>query len=150
MAQLVNHNDVFTFRPWNPKDIKAPIGGEQDVTEASCPCCCFTCADVEKRFKTLYKEQIDDIRTDGKTASEIFSEMIDTYKPTPDPVGYRYSSWFLSLFGHTMLFFSMMRRISYIPLAGYLMAKVDVSGLFLFCIVWCTALHFFIRGIAWV
>ena len=148
MAQLVNHKDVFTFRPWNPKDINAPIGQEQDVTAASCPTYCVTCLIVEKCFKTMFKEHIDDIRTDGKTPSEIFAEMIATNKTTTTI--FRWLSWVLSLIGHNLLFVPIIRLISYIPLAGWLLSKFLSMAVFIFSLVWCTALHFFIMGIAWV
>lgn len=70
MAQQVRskESDKFTFRPWNPLDVKAEVGDEEDVTEASCPIVCICCFIVEKCFKSMFKEHVDEIRYENKPA----------------------------------------------------------------------------------
>jgi hypothetical protein len=64
LAQQVKdkETDKWTFRPWNPNDIEAEVGDEEDVTEARCPVACICCFLVEKCFKTVFAEHVDDLR----------------------------------------------------------------------------------------
>lgn len=70
MAQQVRdkETDKYTFRPWNPNDIDAAVGQEEDVTEASCPIVCFCCFIVEKCFKSLFAEHVDELGYENKSA----------------------------------------------------------------------------------
>ena len=76
--QVINSNkseDKYTFRAWNPNDEEAEVGAEEDVTEASCPMCCFCCWCVEKCFKTMFKEEINVVNYDDASTDEIFDKM---------------------------------------------------------------------------
>lgn len=150
MAQqmLMYNSTIYTFRPWNPKDINAPLGKEEDVTEAECPSQCIPCVLVEKCFKTMFKEHIDEIRTTGQSHLAIFKDLIDTNNKST--ILFRWVSWAMSFIGHYLLFVPIIRLISRIPFAGWLLANMLSFAVLIFTFVWSTMLHFLVMGVAWV
>ena len=134
MSQLINDNDTFKFRPWNPKDIYAPIGRKLDVADAR-SCFCTLIKDKDKEWK----DYIDEIRTDRASPSQIFEELFLNYNEESIPV--RIVSWLLNSLGHVLLYYIIRGEIFY--------ARLWYLGIPL-CLIWCAALNFFIIGIVWI
>ena len=63
---------------------------------------------------------------------------------------FRWASWFLSVFGHTLLFSPIIYLLKWIPLVGGLLGAIASMAAFLFSLFWATALHFFIMSISWI
>ena len=142
MSQLINDNDTFKFRPWNPKDIYAPIGRKLDVADARSWFC--TLMILKQNKEGTWKDYIDEIRTDGASPSQIFEEAFLSYNGESSNI--RIMSWILNSLGHMFLS---------IVIPGEIISKIPLSrrlGNFRvpFCLIWCAVLQFFIIGIVWI
>jgi hypothetical protein len=63
---------------------------------------------------------------------------------------FRFLSWFLSVFGHYLLFSPIIKLMAIIPLVGYFLSSILAFAAILFSLVWATALHFLIMGLSWL
>jgi len=63
---------------------------------------------------------------------------------------FRWLSWFMSVFGHYLLFTPLIRIFSMIPFVGWLLAKVIAVAAVIFALLWASMLHFLVMGVAWV
>ena len=89
---------------------------------------------------------IDEIRTDGATSSTIFSEMINSYRKNRAIISL--SLWLMNLLGQVCLFKPLIREDSCFPQVGMFISRFFSANVYIFGLVWTTALHFFLMGIA--
>jgi hypothetical protein len=63
---------------------------------------------------------------------------------------FRWFSWFLSVFGHFLLFTPIIRLLAWIPLVGALLSKIIAFAVGIFAVIWASMLHFAVMGVAWI
>jgi hypothetical protein len=96
----------------------------------------------------MFKEHVDELHYDHSSAEAIFEEMEGTNTLTTKI--FRFLSWFMSVFGHYLLFTPLIRLFSMIPFVGWLLANVIAVAAVIFSFLWATMLHFLVMGVAWL
>jgi len=146
--QMENEENELTFRPFYPKSPNAKLGEEDYTEEAACPVQCICCWGVEKCFKAVFTETIDYCRFGTNTADQVFDKLEEENKSSTTL--FRFGSWFLSVFGHYLLFSPIIALLNWIPLVGSLLAGIAALAAAIFSLVWATMLHFLVLAVAWI
>jgi hypothetical protein len=117
-------------------------------TEATCPIHCLCCFLVEKLFKAVFQETINYCRfgmMDADQALDVLQKENESSTTL-----FRFLSWFLSVFGHYLLFSPIIYLLKWIPLVGSLLGAIMSFAAFIFSLVWATTLHFLVLAVAWI
>ena len=70
--QVQDHEQVYTFRKWNPEKKRVPYGASTDADADSTygnPICCYICMCVNCLMNTMFEEVVD-AAVDGTITSE--------------------------------------------------------------------------------
>ena len=133
----------------NPKRINAGFHDDnENEINAECPVTCLCCWLTELMFKAVFKETINFIQPKIMNAEEVFKQLEGENQMSTSCM--RWTSWFLSVIGHTLLFSPILYLFKWIPLVGGLLGAIASMAAFFFSLVWATTLHFFIMGISWI
>lgn len=62
----------------------------------------------------------------------------------------RWCTWITSVIAHFMLFIPILQVISWIPLAGFLLAKMFALAFVIFAFIWATMIHMIIMACSWI
>lgn len=150
--QMENPNksvSPYIFRPWNPEKTHAEWGEDTgSSTDATCPATCLPCFIVEKCFKAVFQETVDEIKIDQVSSASVFDNMHESNSATTKC--FRYLAWFMNVLGHYLLFSPIIALFAWIPLVGKLLAGVLAVAAFIFSAVWGTLLHFLVLGVSWI
>ena len=146
---MVNKNQEFTLRQWNPKQIKVAFDQDNGSSvEASCPMTLICCYVVEKLFKVMAQETINEVRVGLKSTDEVFALMIqESYSTT---VIFRFLSWALSILGHWLLFMPIINLMAWIPLVGHLLSSILSFAAIIFAFIWASMVHLIVFALAWL
>lgn len=140
---------AYTFRQWNPENTHAELGEDNgSSTDASCPPSCICCFIVEKCFKAVFQETVDEIHVGQMSADSVFNKMDAGNESTTKC--FRILAWFMNVFGHYLLFSPIIALLAWIPLVGSLLAGIASVAAAIFSVVWGSLLHFLVLGVAWI
>jgi hypothetical protein len=85
----------------------------------------------------------------GKQSLEEAMDQLDANNKSQTSC-FRWVSWFMSVFGHYMLFSPIINLLAWIPLVGGLLSGVVAFAVGIFALIWATMLHFLIMGTSWL
>ena len=146
---MTDEQGRFTFRQWNPDKEDVQWGDNNDSnTDASCPVTCFCCFIVEKCFKVISMEVMNYCQSGQQSLAEAMDTLDDNNKSQTSC--FRWVSWFMSVFGHYLLFSPIIALFAWIPLVGGLLSGVIAFAAGVFALIWATMLHFLIMGTSWL
>ena len=129
--------------------VTAPLTESTDPKiEAGCPISCICCWLVELLFKAITKDTLNEVHESKKSSDELFEDMNQSNECQTK--AFRWVSWLGSTLGHFLLFMPIIKLLAWIPLVGTLLASVLGAAAFLFALIWATALHFLVMGLAWL
>lgn len=103
---------------------------------------------MEKLFKAAFQEAINEISVGSKTADEVL-DAVEAKISTHTTI-FRWVSWFMSIFGHWLLFEPIIKLLKFIPLVGGLLGSIMSFAAGIFALVWATLLHLLILALAWI
>jgi len=91
---------------------------------------------------------IDEFRTSKISAGDIIKEAEQNNEGSTTLI--RWGSWFMSVFGHYLLFTPLIKLLAWIPLLGWLLSSVLAVAVVIFALIWASLLHFIILGASWL
>ena len=149
--QVMDNEDVHTFRKWNPEKKMVPYGQSTDAdADTTCgnPCCCYICMCVNCLFNAVWEEVVD-VARDGKlVAEQYFTEQEQNLGSSTSCL--RISGIVLCIFGHYCLFAPIINLLNMIPFVGWLLSWIVAVAAIIFAVVVGLTLSVLTIAIAWV
>ena len=147
--QMEDDKSQVSFRQWNPEKRDALWTEDNgSSTRTTCPIACICCFIIEKLFKVAFQETVDYIEFGEKEADEVLQELSDENECYTRM--FRYMAWFMSIFGHYLLFSPIIAVFTWIPFVGALLATIAKAAAIVFALVWASFLHVSILATAWI
>jgi hypothetical protein len=161
----------YTFMPWNPhvkqasKEDAIRAGTTQDNIFSDdevfksyspdssncsnfCGICCGACSCVDKVFAGIFKEEIDWMTPGGPTKDKMFKDQEEFNVLRKN--GFRCGGFCCLFFGITLFFSPLIYGIKWIPLIGWLIAKIASFAIWIFAFILATTCSFITIGLAWL
>lgn len=63
---------------------------------------------------------------------------------------YRLCAYFCNVLGHYLIFSPLIALFAWIPLVGKLLSSIVAFAVFIFALIWGTALHLLVMSVAWI
>jgi len=99
-------------------------------------------------MKAAFQETLHAVKAGDKSADDIFDEMEDSNAGTTSCL--RYTAWGMNIVGHILLFWPIIKVLSWIPLVGGLLSYTMFVAACCCACVWGSMLHFLVLGVSWI